>query len=131
VVPLSYFMEKPFQNWTRQSSSIIGSVFWYLDYSAPVEAVRAKFLELLKESKLWDGQVGVLHVTDAKEQTIELRGLMSATSAGESSDLRNEIREKLLSWLQEAYPHALPRARIEVGNLPSPLPGAMTSQHRH
>lgn len=116
VVPLSYFMEKPFQNWTRQSSSILGSVFWYLDYSAPVEAIRTKFLDLLKESKLWDGQVGVLHVTDAKERTLEVRALMSAASSGASSDLRNEIREKLITWLQETYPHALPRSRIEVGD---------------
>src|SRR3954452_24376463 len=90
VVPLSYFMEKPFQNWTRQSSSILGSVFWYVDYATPIEEVRARFLEILKGSKLWDGQVGVLHVTDAKEATIEIRGLMSAASSGASSDLRNE-----------------------------------------
>jgi hypothetical protein len=116
VVPLSYFMEKPFQNWTRQSSSILGSVFWYLDYATPIDEVRAKFLEILKGSKLWDGQVGVLHVTDAKETTLEIRGLMSAASSGASSDLRNEVREKLITWLLEAYPQALPRTRTEVLN---------------
>jgi small-conductance mechanosensitive channel len=131
VVPLSYFMEKPFQNWTRQSSSILGSVFWYLDYSTPVDAVRAKFLELLKESKHWDGQVGNLSVTNTKEQTIEVRGLMSAASSGDSSDLRNEMREKLISWLQQAYPQALPRSRIEVGNLPAALGEGMPQHQRH
>jgi len=114
VVPLAYFMEKPFQNWTRQSSSILGSVFWYVDYATPIDEVRAKFLEILKASKLWDGQVGVLHVTDAKETTLELRGLMSAASSGASSDLRNEVREKLVAWLRETYPQALPRTRTEV-----------------
>jgi small-conductance mechanosensitive channel len=120
VVPLSYFMEKPFQNWTRQSSSILGSVFWYVDYSTPIEPLRAKFLEALKESKLWDGEVGVLHVTDAKERTVEIRGLMSAGSSGSSSDLRNEIREKIIAWLQETYPQALPRARIELEGIIPP-----------
>jgi small-conductance mechanosensitive channel len=114
VVPLSYFMEKPFQNWTRQSSSILGSVFWYVDYATPIDEVRAKFLKLLQDSPLWDGQVGVLHVTDAKETTIQIRGLMSAGSSGASSDLRNEIREKLIAWLLETYPQSLPRTRTEV-----------------
>ncbi|MEZ0170303.1 mechanosensitive ion channel family protein [Microvirga sp. TS319] len=113
VVPLSYFMEKPFQNWTRQSSSILGSVFWYVDYATPIDEVRTKFLEILGESKLWDRQVGVLHVTDAKETTLQIRGLMSAGSSGASSDLRNEVREKLVAWLLETYPQALPRTRTE------------------
>ncbi|KLK90702.1 hypothetical protein AA309_24135 [Microvirga vignae] len=125
VVPLSYFMEKPFQNWTRQSSSILGSVFWYLDYATPIDEVRAKFMEILRGSKLWDGQVGVLHVTDAKESTLEIRGLMSAASSGASSDLRNEVREKLIAWLRETYPQALPRTRTEVlGTSPGAIPGA-------
>lgn len=118
VVPLSYFMEKPFQNWTRQSSSILGSVFWYLDYATPIEEVRAKFMEILKASKLWDGQVGVLHVTDAKESTLQIRGLMSAASSGASSDLRNEVREKLIAWLLETYPQSLPRTRTEMIDAP-------------
>jgi len=116
VVPLSYFMEKPFQNWTRQSTSILGSVFWYVDYATPIEEVRAKFMEILKSSKFWDGQVGVLHVTDAKEATLQIRGLMSAASSGASSDLRNEVREKLIAWLLDTYPQALPRTRTEVMN---------------
>lgn len=128
VVPLSYFMEKPFQNWTRQSSSILGSVFWYVDYATPVDEVRAKFLEILKESKLWDRQVGVLHVTDAKETTIEIRGLMSAGSSGASSDLRNEVREKLITWLLETYPRALPRTRTEFVTAE---PEAVTERRTH
>ncbi|MCB5176989.1 MULTISPECIES: mechanosensitive ion channel family protein [Microvirga] len=127
VVPLSYFMEKPFQNWTRQSASVIGTVFWYVDYSTPVEAVRAKFLDLLKESHLWDGEVAVMHVSDANDRTIELRGLMSARSAGTSWDLRCEIREKLIAWLQETYPHALPRTRLEMEKATTTLLPSMSS----
>ena len=128
VVPLSYFMEKPFQNWTRQSSSLLGSVFWYVDYATPIDEVRAKFMEILKESKLWDGQVGVLHVTDAKETTIEIRGLMSAASSGASADLRNEVREKLITWLLDTYPQALPRTRTEFV---SPGPEALAEARPH
>jgi small-conductance mechanosensitive channel len=117
VVPLSYFMEKPFQNWTRESTSIIGAVYWYLDYSTPVDSVRAKFLELLKESKLWNGDVAALQVTDTREGTVELRGLMSASSSGAAFDLRCQIREKLIAWLQETYPRALPKGRIEIEHL--------------
>ncbi|MXQ13297.1 mechanosensitive ion channel family protein [Microvirga makkahensis] len=128
VVPLSYFMEKPFQNWTRQSNSLLGSVFWYVDYTTPIEKVRTKFMEILQESKLWDGQVGVLHVTDAKETTIEIRGLMSAASSGASVDLRNEVREKLITWLLEAYPQALPRTRTEFV---SPRPETVAGVRPH
>lgn len=131
VVPLSYFMEKPFQNWTRESTSIIGVVYWYMDYSTPVDAVRARFLELLKESKLWNGEVAALHMTDAKEGTVELRGLMSAGSAGSAFDLRCEIREKLIGWLQETYPHALPRGRLDVEHLPAQARLTSGPQQRH
>lgn len=129
VVPLSYFMEKPFQNWTRQSTSIIGAVHWYLDYATPVGAVRARFLELLKESKLWNGDVAALQVTDTKEGTVEVRGLMSAASSGAAFDLRCEVRERLIAWLQETYPHALPRGRIEVENFPAYPPQGVGGRH--
>jgi hypothetical protein len=113
-VPLSYFMEKPFQNWTRESASLIGTVFWYVDYSVPVERVREKFLELVKASALWDGQVAALHVSDATERTMQLRGIMSAASSGRSWDLRCEIREKMVAWLLQAYPDALPKMRMDL-----------------
>jgi small-conductance mechanosensitive channel len=114
VVPLSYFMEKPFQNWTRDSATLIGTVFLYLDYTAPVEQIRAKFLEIVKASPLWDGQVASLQVTDASDRTLQLRGIMSAATSGKTFDLRCEVREKLVAWLQETHPGALPRAREEI-----------------
>jgi small-conductance mechanosensitive channel len=118
VVPLSYFMEKPFQNWTRASTSLIGTVFWYLDYSVPVDRVREKFLDIVKESPLWDGQVAALQVTEATERTMQIRGLVSAATSGATWDLRCEVREKLIVWLREAYPHALPRMRMDLEDLP-------------
>jgi small-conductance mechanosensitive channel len=113
IVPLSYFIEKPFQNWTRESTDLIGTVFIYVDFTAPVDAIRAKLVEIVNASKLWDGQVVKLHVTDAKESSIELRALASARSASDAFELRCEIREQLIAFLQREYPGALPRAREE------------------
>lgn len=114
IVPLTYFIEKPFQNWTRQSGAIIGSVLLYTDYSVPVARVRDKLGEIASQSKLWDRKVVDLQVTDAKEGTIELRALVSAARASAAWDLRCEVREKLIAFLQQEYPEALPRRRAEV-----------------
>jgi small-conductance mechanosensitive channel len=108
VVPLSYFMEKPFQNWTRESASLIGTVFWIVGYGVPVAEARERFLAIVKASPLWDGQVAALQVTDANEKGMQLRGIMSARSGSDSWELRCEVREKLIAWLRGACPHALP-----------------------
>ena len=114
IVPLSYFIEKPFQNWTRQSPALIGSVVIYVDYTVPVARVREELTKIVSRSKLWDGQVVNLQVTDAKTDTIELRALMSAANASATSDLRCEVREALIAFLQREYPQALPKRRAEV-----------------
>ncbi len=114
VLPLSYFLEKPFQNWTRETSSLIGSVFLYVDYSVPVEAVRQALTEIARASPLWDGKVVNLQVSDAKEWAVELRALVSARNAPQTWDLRCEVREKLVAFLQREYPHALPTARVAL-----------------
>ncbi|WP_052120687.1 mechanosensitive ion channel family protein [Inquilinus limosus] len=114
VLPLSYFIEKPFQNWTREGSALIGSVFLYVDHTAPVAEMRRRLDEIAKASSLWDGQVAVLQVTDFREQVMEIRMLVSARSSGRTFDLRCEVREKMIAWLQQAHPHALPRWRGEL-----------------
>ncbi|MBV0912795.1 mechanosensitive ion channel family protein [Anianabacter salinae] len=124
VVPLSFFIEQPFQNWTRESASIIGSVFWYLDYTVPVGQVREKLEEIVRESPHWDGNVINLQVTDTDKDTIALRGLMSARTSPQAWDLRCEVREKLIAWLQDTYPEALPRLRGELVQQPANLSGA-------
>jgi small-conductance mechanosensitive channel len=111
VVPLTYFIEKPFQNWTRESSALIGTVMIYVDYRAPVGIIREKFIEILKQLDKWDGKVAALQVTDFREGTMELRCLMSARSAAQAFDLRCEVREKLIDFLQREHPEALPHAR--------------------
>jgi small-conductance mechanosensitive channel len=114
VVPLSYFIEHVFQNWTRESTSLIGTVMFYADYSAPVAAMRAKLEEIVKASPLWDKQVVNMQVTDFKNDTMEVRMLMSAGTAGRAFDLRCAVREQMIGWLQQEHPHALPRRRAEI-----------------
>ena len=111
VVPLSYFFEKPFQNWTRTSASLIGTVMIYADYTVPVDQVRRKLQDIVKQSKLWDGQVVNLQVNDAKDTVIELRALVSARDSHTVADLRAEVREKLVAYLQKELPWALPTSR--------------------
>lgn len=113
VVPLSYFIEKPFQNWTRTGGELIGSVFFYVDHTAPVDVIRKKLAEVVAQSKLWNGKVVSLQVSDCKDTTIELRALVSANNASATWDLRCEVREKLIDFLRREYPSALPRRRYE------------------
>jgi len=113
IVPLSYFIEKPFQNLTRIGGELIGSVFLYVDHTAPVDAIRTKLTEIAEQSKLWNGKVVSLQVSDCKETTIELRALVSANNASAVWDLRCDVREKLIDFLQREHPYALPRRRYE------------------
>jgi small-conductance mechanosensitive channel len=114
VLPISYFIEKPFQNWTRKSADLLGTVFLYADYTVPVEELRQELHRVLKSTELWDGQVWGLQVTNATERTLELRALMSATSSSRAWDLRCYVREKLVMFLQERYPECLPKTRADV-----------------
>jgi small-conductance mechanosensitive channel len=111
VVPLSYFIEKPFQNWTRDTASLIGVIALHVDYRADVPRIRRWLEGAIKESKLWDGAVVNLQVIDADSRTIELRALVSARNAPQSWDLRCEMREKLIAFIRDEMPEALPRER--------------------
>ncbi|MFC7705151.1 mechanosensitive ion channel family protein [Plastorhodobacter daqingensis] len=115
VVPLSYFIEQPFQNWTRDSASIIGVVMWHVDYTMPIDRFRERATEIIKASSLWDGNVVNVQVVDVSERTIQVRGLMSARTSPIAWDLRCEVREKVLAWIQAEYPQCLPRHRAEIG----------------
>lgn len=112
VLPTTYFLEKPFQNWTRTSADIIGSVFIYTDYTVSFEAMRQELDRILENTNLWDKKVKVLQVTDAKERTVETRILVSARNSPTAWDLRVHVREKMIEFLQKNYPEALPRTRI-------------------
>lgn len=114
VVPLSYFIEQPFQNWTRETATILGSVFWHVDYTAPIDRIREKLQEVAENSELWDRRVVVLQVVDATPETLELRALVSARNSPTAWDLRCEVREKVAAWLQAEYPEALPKTRATI-----------------
>lgn len=114
ILPISFFIEKPFQNWTRKSADLLGTVFLYADYSVPVEEVRQELHRVLQSTELWDGKVWTLQVTNANERSLELRALMSASDGGRAWDLRCLVREKLLQFLQHNYPECLPKTRAEL-----------------
>jgi len=113
VVPLTYFLDQPFQNWTRTDSTLIGAVMLYLDHEVSVPALRAEAERVVKASAHWNGQVFALQVTDFTERQVEVRVIASAPSAGKAFDLRCELREALLAYLQRAQPRALPKTRID------------------
>jgi small-conductance mechanosensitive channel len=125
IVPLTYFIEKPFQNWTYESTEQIGSVVLRVDYAVPVARLRQKLDEIVRESPLWDGRVAALQVTDATNEIVELRALVSARTPGQTWDLRCDVREKLVEFLQAEYHRALPAQGSEVSSARRP-PGEDT-----
>lgn len=114
ILPINYFIEKPFQNWTRISSEILGTVFIYADYSLPIDSLRTEFDRLLALTPLWDKKVKVIQVTDAKTNVVEIRALMSASNSSDAFDLRCYIRENLIHFIQEKYPESLPKVRATL-----------------
>jgi small-conductance mechanosensitive channel len=114
VIPLQWFIDNPFQNWTRTTSQIIGSVFLWVDYTTDLEPLRAEATRLAEGSKDYDGRVCLLQVVDTSEKSIQLRLIVSSPSAGQSWDLRCVLREGLVGFLQRNQPHALPRLRAEL-----------------
>jgi small-conductance mechanosensitive channel len=127
IVPITYFVEKPFQNWTRTSADILGTVFLYVDYTVPIEAVRTELTRILEGNDKWDRKVNVLQVTNATDRTVELRALMSAADSGTAWDLRCLVREKLIEFVRNNYPHALPRLRAQFDSSETPPPDGRTS----
>jgi len=121
IVPLSYFIEKPFTNWTRHAANIIGSLLLHLDYAAPLDRIREKAAEFVAQSQIARGTVANVQVTNTSPHGIEVRILISADSAASASNLCAELREKLIAFLVREHPEALPRQRYET---PPPAPSA-------
>ncbi|NBC01755.1 MAG: mechanosensitive ion channel [Bacteroidetes bacterium] len=114
IVPITHFIETPFQNWTRETSELLGTVFLYVDHRVPFAEVRDAVGRLIEASEYYDGRVWRLHVTNTSERTVEMRLLMSAKSAPELWELRCEVREQIVAHIQAHYPDALPRVRAEI-----------------
>ncbi|MGB7395605.1 MAG: mechanosensitive ion channel domain-containing protein [Pricia sp.] len=117
IVPTTYFIEKPFQNWTKSSSDILGTVFLYTDYDVPFDKLREELTRILESTDMWDGKVNALQVTDSKPQHVEIRVLVSAKDSPTAFDLRVMVREKLILFLQRDYPESLARTRLYLQNL--------------
>jgi small-conductance mechanosensitive channel len=120
VIPLQWFIENPFQNWTRTSSQILGTVFLYVDYGLPVAPLRAELDRLVHGAPEWDKRVVVLQVTDADQRTMQLRVLVSSRNSGLNFDLRCRVREGLIDFLQRNYPQHLPRLRVDTAPCDAP-----------
>lgn len=123
MVPLNHFIEKPFQNWTRVSTELLGSVFLYVDYTLPLDELRTEIKAIVENSPLWDRRFWNLQVTDTTERSMQLRILLTASSSSRAWDLRCEVREKLLTYIQAKFPQSLPRVRAEVPFPPQLPPG--------
>ncbi|MEZ2413835.1 mechanosensitive ion channel family protein [Muriicola sp. E247] len=114
VLPTTYFIEKPFQNWTKTTADILGTVFLYTDYKVPFEKLREELKRILESTDLWDGKVQNIQVTNATGSHVEVRALMSAKDSPTAWDLRVLVREKLITFLQENYPESLPHSRVFI-----------------
>ncbi len=117
IVPVNYFLDKTFQNWTRTTSQITGVVYLYADYALPVQPLRDELDRILKHHPLWDGEVKILQVTDSTERSMQLRVLVSAEDSSKVWDLRCDVREKLIDFMQKSYPTFLPKNRWDAGKL--------------
>jgi small-conductance mechanosensitive channel len=111
ILPINYFLEKPFQNQTRASTNLLSPTFIYADYTLPIEPLREEFHRILKQTPLWDGKVAALQVSGVTEYTIQIRALASAKNTGDDYDIRCVIREKLIEFINKNYPQCLPRVR--------------------
>jgi small-conductance mechanosensitive channel len=114
VVPLQWFVENPFQNWTRQSARLIGSVFIWVDYDTPIDPLREELKRLCEQAPEWDRRVCVLQVTDASDRAVQLRALVSSEDSGRSWDLRCKVREGLIDYVRKHHPESLPHLRAEL-----------------
>lgn len=114
VLPLTYFIEKPFQNWTRASAQLLGSVFVFVDYTFPVDEARKALKEIIERQPLWDKRFWNLQVSDADEKTMQLRVLATAADSSKAWNLRCEIREQFIAYIQKNYPQCLPRVRADL-----------------
>lgn len=125
VVPLQYFIENPFQNWTRRSSQILGSAMLWFDYGLPLDPLRDELQRICRDASEWDGRVCVLQVVDTNDKAMQLRALVSSSNSGKSWDLRCKVREGLIGFVRREYPSYLPRLRGEFGGTETSAPPRM------
>jgi small-conductance mechanosensitive channel len=113
IVPLKYFLDQPFQNWTRESAELIAEVMLLVDQRVPIDRLRATVEATVKAWPNWDGRLLKVEVNDVRERSLEIRCRISARNSTEAVALRAEVREKVIGWLQREYPASLPRNGVE------------------
>ena len=125
VVPLTYFINTPFENWTRKTANLIGEVYVFADWTLDVEALRAELPNIVGRTPLWDKQFQNVQVTDVTERAVQVRALVSARNSGELFDLRCFVREEIVAYIRDNQPHAMPRLRVV---LPEASDGESTNE---
>ena len=130
ILPVTYFIERPFQNWTRTTAELLGTVSIYADYAVPVQPIRDELEHIVAQTTTWDRKTCLLQVANASEHTVELRALVSAANSADLGALRSEVRERLIGFLQTSYPDRLPRLRVELRpsqDAPPPVPAMLAA----
>ena len=112
ILPTTYFIENPFQNWTKTTTDLLGTVFLYTDYTVPFDALRDELQRIVRDAKQWNGEVANIQVTDSKANYVEIRATVSSDDSGSAWELRVHVREKLISFLQENYPGSIAHTRV-------------------
>jgi small-conductance mechanosensitive channel len=130
IVPLKYFLEQPFENWTRESSTVLSAAIFFVDPRMPIAPLRTRLEQIVRASPLWDGGLVKTQVNDVREQALEIRCLFSTRNSGDGSDLKAEVREQILGWLQREYPDCLPRSRLELAQAADARPSTSRSGPR-
>tara|TARA_R110000787_G_scaffold6770_17_gene23560 strand:- start:5343 stop:6482 length:1140 start_codon:yes stop_codon:yes gene_type:complete len=120
VLPLQWFIDHPFQNWTRANSKLIGSVYWWVDYRMPLQPIRDEVQRVCESAPEWDGRLAIVQVTDSSDRALQIRGLVTAPDAPQTWDLRCRVREAVVHMIQRDYPEYLPRMRAEIGTPAEP-----------
>lgn len=115
IVPINWFIDRPFQNWTRTSAELLGTVFIYTDYAIPLETLRRELERIVAATPLWDGRVVKMHITNTTDKSVEIRALVSAENSSDIWELRCLVREQLIEFIRISFPGGLPKVRMEVG----------------
>ncbi|MFD2016594.1 mechanosensitive ion channel family protein [Vibrio olivae] len=128
ILPITYFTENSFQNWTRNTAQILGSVFIYTDYTMPLEPLREHFDKVLDNTEMWDGQAKAFQVSDCTDHIMTIRLLMTAKNSPVAWDLRCYVREEMIRFVQEHYPQCLPKTRAELSRVELPQDEGVASK---
>ncbi|MGB0131968.1 mechanosensitive ion channel family protein [Chlorobium sp.] len=114
IAPITWFIDRPFENWSRNSTALLGTVYLYTDYNVPPDEIRRELERIVASTPLWDGRVVKMHVTNTTDKSVEIRALVSGRNSADVWELRSFVREQLVSFIGKDYPGGLPKMRMEM-----------------